>query len=266
MPDYGNWISKSVLITFMGLFVMALFCLAVVFLPAVREYIYDDMLLWTLRAALFVLCCLTGGAFIIFYLGHQAFSDRGGGASSRILDYVMSYVNWNGRGKALDIGCGSGALTIRVALKFPNAKVTGMDFFGKGWGYSKKQCERNASLEGVDYKTEFICGDAASLPFPDNEYELVVSNFVFHEVKSQPDKRLVIKEALRVVKPGGQFVFHDLFYDKHMYGKIGDLKEYIQGMVSEVDIKKTTTDEFGIRKRLWNRIFLRNTGIIYGIK
>lgn len=47
---------------------------------------------------------------------------------------------------------------------------------------------------------------------------------------------------------------------------MGDLKEYIQGMVSEVDIKKTTTDEFGIRKRLWNRIFFRNTGIIYGIK
>jgi ubiquinone/menaquinone biosynthesis C-methylase UbiE len=38
------------------------------------------------------------------------------------------------------------------------------------------------------------------LPFADEHFDAVVSNFVFHEVKDVKDKRAVIKEALRVLK------------------------------------------------------------------
>jgi len=50
-----------------------------------------------------------------------------------------------------------------------------------------------------------------------------VSNLVFHEVKDTEDKRLVVKEALRVVKKGGDFAFQDLFHEEKIYGDIDDL-------------------------------------------
>ena len=49
--------------------------------------------------------------------------------------------------------------------------------------------------------------DAAKLPFLDDTFDAAVSNFVFHEVRSQRDKQALIREALRVVKPGGAFAF-----------------------------------------------------------
>lgn len=51
----------------------------------------------------------------------------------------------------------------------------------------------------------FQKGDAAQLPFADESFDAAVSNFVFHEVRTAKDKRDVVREALRVVKPGGAF-------------------------------------------------------------
>jgi precorrin-6B methylase 2 len=62
---------------------------------------------------------------------------------------VLSNLNWNGEGKALDIGCGNGALTVKLAKKHPKAQVTGIDYWGKRWEYSKSMCERNAEIGGV---------------------------------------------------------------------------------------------------------------------
>ena len=40
-------------------------------------------------------------------------------------------------------------------------------------------------------------GEAAHLEFPDESFDAVVSNFVFHEVRSEKDKRRVVQEALQ---------------------------------------------------------------------
>lgn len=78
--------------------------------------------------------------------------------------------------------------------------------------HMEEQCETNARLEGVWERIVFQKGDAAKLDFPDESFDGAVSKFVFHEVRRQPDKRLVVREALRVVKKGGAFAFHDLFF------------------------------------------------------
>ena len=85
-----------------------------------------------------------------------------------------------------------------------------MDYWGTGWDYSKKLCEDNAKAEGVT-RIEFQQGDAAKLDFANDTFDVAVSNFVFHEVRSQPDKLALVREALRVVRPGGYFVFEDVF-------------------------------------------------------
>ena len=92
-----------------------------------------------------------------------------------------------------------------------------------------------------------------------------MSNFVFHEVKTQPDKKQVIAEALRVVKPGGRFAFHDLFYDTDIYGDTAALETYLSTLASDIHLMPTA-DETGVPPFLRNRLFLKHTGLVYGRK
>lgn len=120
-------------------------------------------------------------------------------------------------------GCGVGALTVRCAKTFPKASCVGMDYWGKEWSYAKEQCEKNAKLEGVAARGHFQKGDAAKLDFPDETFDAVVSNFVFHEVRTAKDKRDVVRESLRVFKKGGAFSLQDMFAQKALYGDMEDL-------------------------------------------
>jgi ubiquinone/menaquinone biosynthesis C-methylase UbiE len=122
--------------------------------------------------------------------------------------------------RVLDIGCGSGALTVGLAKALSAAHVTGIDSWGAGWEYSKDQCERNARIDGVGRRTTFLRQSAASLRFDDAIFDIVVSCMTFHEVRDVTDKSLVIAEALRVLRPGGRYVFLDLFADRSMFGSV----------------------------------------------
>lgn len=153
-----------------------------------------------------------------FALAYRLFSPAGGDIQNRIHALLVSHILWDGRGKALDIGCGNGPLTIRVAQAFPAARVTGLDYWGKNWDYSLSVCEENARRCEVADRVTFQQGSAASLPFADGEFDLVVSNLVFHEVQEVKNKRDLVREALRVLKPGGVFVLQDLFLLKAYYG------------------------------------------------
>ena len=150
------------------------------------------------------------------------FDFNRGGLMGQVHQYLTDHLPWDGRGTLLDIGCGSGALTIRCAKRFPNASLVGVDYWGAAWSYAKEQCQQNAAAEGVSHRVHFQKGDAAHLAFPDETFEAAVSNFVFHEVRTQPDKREVVREALRVVKKGGCFAFQDLFEKESLYGDMTD--------------------------------------------
>ena len=58
-------------------------------------------------------------------------------------------MNWDGKGKILDIGTGSGSLIIKLAKTFPKSFLTGIDYWGGNWEYSKAQCQQNAEIEGA---------------------------------------------------------------------------------------------------------------------
>ena len=76
--------------------------------------------------------------------------------SKQIIDGVSAYVNVPDGGKGLDIGCGSGALTIACAKRNPKASFTGIDRWGKEYApFSKNLCESNSKAEGVG-NTSFI--------------------------------------------------------------------------------------------------------------
>jgi ubiquinone/menaquinone biosynthesis C-methylase UbiE len=177
---------------------------------------------------------------------------------------------WNGKGKVLDIGTGSGRAAIEVARHFPEAQVVGMDLWSKGWrffGVAKAQAEDNAKIENVSDRCVFQQGNALDMPFEDGEFQLVVSSFVFHEIRI-PDRTELFKEAIRVLAPGGIFMIFDVFYSlnrKYKAGNVSELLEKIERLGAEgVEYRslKEANINLGSMAHLWRvaYIFGRKAG------
>ena len=219
------------------------------------------------------LFCILAIPSVLFFLvaayfvyARYQFSLQGGNVQDRVWSLVLENLDWNGEGKALDIGCGNGALSIKLAKKHPKAQVTAIDYWGKRWEYSKSMCERNAELEGVNERMTFQKASAVALPFDDGYFDAAVSNFVFHEVSDAKDKREVIREALRVVKKGGKFSFQDEFLFKQFYGETDDLVETIKSWgIAKVEFVQSRDADF-IPKALKLPFMLGSIGIIKGEK
>ena len=80
----------------------------------------------------------------------------------------------------------------------------------------------NACAEGVGDRTEFMKGDATALDFPDETFDAVTSNYVYHNIAGA-DKQKLLKETLRVLKKGGTFAIHDIM-SKRRYG---DMERFV---------------------------------------
>jgi ubiquinone/menaquinone biosynthesis C-methylase UbiE len=104
-----------------------------------------------------------------------------------------------GNGTVLDLGSGTGYLSIEIAKRAPGLQVYGVDL-GKEM---VKIARRHA--RGVD-NARFVLGNAAKLPFKDNSVDLVVSTGASHHWKTP---RLVFDECYRVLKPGREAWIYD---------------------------------------------------------
>jgi cyclopropane fatty-acyl-phospholipid synthase-like methyltransferase len=74
--------------------------------------------------------CAAFSTFRVFSVRYR-FSLQVGNLQNQIWTLVLANLDWKGEGRALDIGCGNGALTIELAQKYPNARVIGIDYWGK---------------------------------------------------------------------------------------------------------------------------------------
>ena len=151
-----------------------------------------------------------------------------GGIMEQVHRVVLSHLDYDGEGKILEVGCGSGALTIRSALTWPKAKVIGVDHWGAVYNYSKALCEKNAAREGVASRCVFQHGDAKQLDFPDESFDVVISNYVYHNVMGADMQKLLL-ESLRVLKKGGVFALNDDMKPK-MYGDMEGFAQKLRDM------------------------------------
>lgn len=110
-----------------------------------------------------------------------------------------------GNENVLDLGCGSGRLTIAVAERLKFGKVTGVDTFEHDYirNNSPELAYRNAELAGVADRVEFLRADAAELPFADETFELTVSSLLLDHLGART--KTALAEVHRVTKPRGCF-------------------------------------------------------------
>ncbi len=102
----------------------------------------------------------------------------------------------------LDIGCGTGVDTLIAAtLVGPKGRAVGIDMIPEMLDQAKKNL-RETRLENVTFQQT----SAEKLPFPDNEFDVVISNGVFNLI---PDKAKALAEVYRVLKPNGRVMIAD---------------------------------------------------------
>jgi SAM-dependent methyltransferase len=102
----------------------------------------------------------------------------------------------------LDIGCGAGVDTIVGATMVgPTGTVTGIDLVPEMLAKAKE----NAQMMGLKNVT-FVETSAEKIPFPDADFDVVISNGVFNLI---PDKVRALAEAIRVLKPSGRLMIAD---------------------------------------------------------
>lgn len=140
--------------------------------------------------------------------------------------------------RVLDVACGTGDFSIAIAKAIGNGKVIGVDISKEMLEVMRRKVLKN-NLESIISQE---VGDGENLRFPEDSFDRVVNAF---GIRNFEDRDKGLKEALRVLKPGGRLVILELsrpqnriirwFYDLYFLnilpkigGKVsGDKKAYM---------------------------------------
>lgn len=130
--------------------------------------------------------------------GHEQDADLGLGCG-----IPTNYAELKAGDHVLDLGSGAGNdCFVARAIVGENGKVTGIDF-------TEAMIEKaTINLNKIGYdNVDFMLGDIENMPFPDNRFDVIVSNCVLNLV---PYKEKAFAEMMRVLRPGGHFCVSDV--------------------------------------------------------
>ncbi len=125
----------------------------------------------------------------------------------------------------LDLGSGGGIDVLLSARRVgPTGQAYGLDMTDDMLALAREN-QRKAGLENV----EFLKGEIENIPLPDNSVDVIISNCV---INLSGDKDRVLREAFRVLKPGGRFAVSDVVVRGEVPGEIRRSMELWVGCVA----------------------------------
>lgn len=133
----------------------------------------------------------------------EAIEEVGLWSSEKII--FNKYINKND--KILDLGCGAGRTTINL-YKNGYTNITGLDIADKLIDFARDYSNTH------NLNINFVVGDATKLEYEDNSFDVVI--FSFNGMQCIPgleNRRNVLKEVYRVLKPRGYYIF--TAHDRH---------------------------------------------------
>ena len=111
----------------------------------------------------------------------------------------------------LDVGCGTGTLVVMLKRQYPSAEIIGLDPDPKALRRARTKATRAAVA------AQFDEGFADQLPYTDEMFDRVFSSFMFHHLENH-ERENMLREVLRVLKPGGSFHLLDFVADNTSHG------------------------------------------------
>jgi len=123
------------------------------------------------------------------------------GGVTKAYDRLATWVNdgW----KILDIGCGTGAMTIRAAQR--GARVVGIDVNSQMLEIAGERLQRMGLVESVEFREQ---GVAELSGEPEAEYDAVTAGLVFSEL-TESERVYALRQLRRLLKPGGLLLIAD---------------------------------------------------------
>ncbi|MFF5173664.1 SAM-dependent methyltransferase [Micromonospora sp. NPDC000089] len=122
-------------------------------------------------------------------------------AANRLTDKLTGLLAIEPGDRLLDLGCGIGEPAIRLATAH-KIEVVGVSI-------SRRQVERatdRAASAGLADRLSFQLADAMDLPFPDDSFDIV---WALESLHHMPDRGHVLRQAARVLRPGGRMAIGD---------------------------------------------------------
>ena len=104
--------------------------------------------------------------------------------------------------RILDLGCGTGSMTLMLKQTFPDAEVTGLDLSP----YMLAIADYKARKAGLNL--EWKHGKAEATNFPEQSFDLITIALLFHETPAEIT-RAILRECFRLLTEGGQIVMVD---------------------------------------------------------
>lgn len=169
-------------------------------------------LLWGRSSIWPGLSCTAGGILMLLYAKWGKFRHR---------DRMLKMVRWRGDEQVLDVGTGRGLLLIGAARRLTTGSGTGIDVWSTRdlSGNSLERTQANVEAEGVKQKVTLKSDDARKLSFPDDSFDVVVSNLCIHNIPDAEGRAQACREIARVLKPGGTALISD-FINTGFYQKV----------------------------------------------
>ena len=115
---------------------------------------------------------------------------------------LLRHANIQPGQQVLDLGCGTGIMTIALRQSVPGAQVTGLDADEQALKIARGEAERAGANIQWDHALAF------DLPYPDNAFDVVMSSFMIHHLTAA-DKLRAFREVHRVRRPHGSLYVLD---------------------------------------------------------
>lgn len=116
---------------------------------------------------------------------------------------MLKHLDITDKKNIIDIGCGTGSALMLMAKKNKKASYFGIDISSEMIAVAKKKTNENPNFE-------FKVADSASIPYPDESFDVVFSCNSFHHY---PDPLKALREMKRILKYGGTFFLEDACRD-----------------------------------------------------